>query len=68
MEVMSVLEAVQKGMEDNIYKFCKDGKCIQCGKCCSNLLPMSRKEVDTIRRYISKSVNIFFPLRIERMI
>lgn len=23
MEVMSVLEAVQKGMEDNIYNFCK---------------------------------------------
>lgn len=55
MEVISFLESVQKGMEDNIYNFCKDGKCSQCGNCCSNLLPMSRKEVDTIRRYIRKN-------------
>lgn len=55
MEVMSVLEAVQKGMKDNIYNFCKDGKCSQCGNCCSNLLPMSRKEVAAIRRYIRKN-------------
>lgn len=31
MEVISVLESVQKGMKDNIYNFCKDGKCSQCG-------------------------------------
>lgn len=71
MEVISVLESVQKGMKDNIYNFCKDGKCSQCGNCCSNLLPMSRKEVDATDisvRTISKSANIFFPLRIERMI
>lgn len=55
MEAISFLESVQKGMEDNIYNFCKDGKCSQCGNCCSNLLPMSRKEVDTIRRYIRKN-------------
>ena len=51
MEVISFLESVQKGMEDNIYNFCRDGKCSQCGNCCSNLLPMSRKEVDAIHRY-----------------
>ena len=50
MEVMSVLEAVQKGMKDNIYNFCKDGRCSQCGNCCSNFLPMSRKEVAAIQR------------------
>lgn len=55
MEVSSYLEFVQKGMEDNIYNFCKDGKCSQCGNCCSNLLPMSRKEVDAIHRYIRKN-------------
>lgn len=55
MEVISVLESVQKGMEDNIYNFCKDGKCSQCGNCCSNLLPMSRKEVNAIHRYIRKN-------------
>lgn len=55
MEVISFLESVQKGMEDNIYNFCRDGKCSQCGNCCSNLLPMSRKEVDAIHRYIRKN-------------
>lgn len=53
-EVISALQAVQKGMEDNIYNFTKDGKCSGCGNCCSNLLPMSQKEVDAIHRYIEK--------------
>lgn len=52
--VISVLEAVQRGMEDNIYNFTKDGKCSGCGNCCSNLLPMSQKEVDVIHKYIKK--------------
>lgn len=52
--VISALEAIQRGMEDNIYNFTKDGKCSGCGNCCSNLLPMSQKEVDAIHRYIKK--------------
>ena len=54
MEVLSFLDSVQRDMADNIYNFCKDGKCIQCGNCCSNLLPMSQKEIDVIHRYIRK--------------
>lgn len=53
-EVISFLQAVQRDMEDNIYNFTKDGKCSGCGNCCSNLLPMSQKEVDVIHRYIKK--------------
>lgn len=52
--VISALEAIQRGMEDNIYNFTKDGKCSGCGNCCSNLLQMSQKEVDAIHRYIKK--------------
>lgn len=52
--VISALEAIQRGMEDIIYNFTKDGKCSGCGNCCSNLLPMSQKEVDAIHRYIKK--------------
>ena len=51
---ISFLESVQRGMEDNIFNFTKDGKCSGCGNCCSNLLPMNQKEVDTIHRYIKK--------------
>lgn len=50
----SIFEAVRKGMEDNIYNFTKDGKCSGCGNCCSNLLPMSRKEIEIICKYIKK--------------
>lgn len=42
-------------MEDNIYNFTKDGKCSSCGNCCSNLLPMSKKEIQTIHEYIRKN-------------
>lgn len=52
--VIYALESVQRGMEDNIYNFTKNGKCSSCGNCCSNLLPMSQKEVDAIHRYIKK--------------
>ena len=53
-DVISLLEAVQRDMDDNIYNFTKGGKCSGCGGCCSNLLPMSQKEVDVIHRYIKK--------------
>lgn len=54
MEVMSFLESVRKGMEDNIFNYTDNGKCSGCGNCCSNLLPMSQKEVDVIHKYIKK--------------
>ena len=52
--VISLLEAVERDMEDNIYNFTKDGKCSGCGNCCTNLLPMSKKEVAAIHKYIEK--------------
>lgn len=55
MEVISVLESVKKGMDDNIYNFTVNGKCSQCGACCSDLLPMSEKEIIEIRRFIKKN-------------
>ena len=54
-KVISFLESVQKGMEDNIFNFTKEGKCSGCGNCCSNFLPMSQKEIDTIKKYIKKN-------------
>ena len=52
--VISMSEAIERDMEDNIYNFTKDGKCSGCGNCCSNLLPMSKKEVAAIHKYIEK--------------
>lgn len=52
MEVVSFLESVERGMDDNLFNFTKGGKCSSCGKCCSNLLPMSKKEIQIIHEYI----------------
>lgn len=41
-------------MEHGVYNFCKDGKCIECGNCCSNILPLSESEIKDIERYIKK--------------
>lgn len=55
MEVASFLSYVAKCIEDNVCNFTKDGKCSECGNCCSNILPMSQKEIDTVQRYIKKN-------------
>lgn len=31
-----------------------NGKCTECGACCSSLLPVSKAEIDTIARYVKK--------------
>ena len=43
-----------KDMEHGVYDFTKDGKCSQCGACCSNMLWVSDKEISRIKRYIKK--------------
>ncbi len=41
---------------DNIQitDFTCNGKCSNCGQCCSNLLPLSNSEVKRIKQYIKK--------------
>lgn len=41
-------------MESGVMDFTVDGKCSNCGQCCSNILPISQKEIKNIRRYIAK--------------
>ena len=42
-------------IDDVIIKdFTKDGKCSNCGQCCSNLLPLSEVEIKRIKAYIKK--------------
>lgn len=31
-----------------------DGKCIGCGECCTNMLPLSQNEINRIKTYIKK--------------
>lgn len=52
--MVSTLEQVRKDMEHGVYNKTDNGKCTQCGACCSNLLPMTDKEITVIRNYIKK--------------
>lgn len=54
MNVLAGLEQMIKDMESGVHDFTVDGKCSNCGSCCSNLLPMSAKEIKVIKRYIKK--------------
>lgn len=65
METQSLQSYIE--MDKCIYNFTKDGKCSSCGNCCSNLLPMSDREIERIRRYIKrnhiKEQKHFIPLK-----
>lgn len=52
--MISTIEQMIKDMEHGVYDFTKDGKCSQCGACCSDLLPISESEYSRIKRYIKK--------------
>ena len=43
-----VLEAEERG----VMNFTVDGRCSGCGQCCSDFLPLSKEEINRIRRYI----------------
>jgi Fe-S-cluster containining protein len=45
---------LSKDMESGILDFTIDGHCSNCGSCCGNFLPISAKEIKTIKRYIQK--------------
>ena len=54
MEKLGTIQEVMRNMEDGVYDFTVDGKCSNCGECCSNFLPVSAKEIKEIRRYVKK--------------
>lgn len=54
-DVNDIIQDTLKCMENGTYDFTKDDKCSGCGQCCSNILPMTQTEIDTIRRYIKRA-------------
>lgn len=52
--MIGTLEQALKEMKKGVYDFTKDGKCSNCGNCCSNLLPMSDREVKRMKVYIKQ--------------
>ena len=49
---MKLLKEATEKMNSGVYDFTDDGKCTQCGACCSNYLPMTQKEADVIHRFV----------------
>lgn len=39
--------------ENDVTDFTDNGKCSNCGSCCSGFLPLSYKEIERIRRYVN---------------
>lgn len=51
---IATLEQARKDMEHGVYNKTDNGRCTGCGSCCSNLLPMTDKEIRIIRQYIKR--------------
>lgn len=54
MSVLGGLDQMLADMKSGIFDFTENGKCSNCGNCCSNILPVSKKEIKSIRKYIEK--------------
>ena len=60
MKGLNILEAYaaavqfDKESEQDFRNFTCGGECSNCGSCCTNTLPLSAKEIKTIKRYIRK--------------
>ena len=52
--VIETIKEVVSNMNRGLYDFTVDGKCSECGSCCSNFLPISSKEIKQIEWYIRK--------------
>ena len=48
------IEDVLKDMKHGVYDMTDHGRCVSCGECCSNALPMRQKEIKVIQRYIKE--------------
>ena len=54
MSKLGSLETMIEDMEHGVYDFTVDGECSGCGNCCSNILPVSSREIRVIEKYIRK--------------
>ena len=50
--MIGTIEQMIKDMEHGVYDFTVNGKCSQCGACCSSLLPITSKELSDLKKYV----------------
>lgn len=48
------LQELIRDIESGVHDYTKDGKCVGCGKCCSNFISLSEQEINEIRQYMKK--------------
>lgn len=49
------LDKIVNEFNNGTYNLTCNGKCTGCGNCCSNLLPMTDKEIRIIKKYIKRN-------------
>ena len=52
--MLGTIEQMMADMKNGVFDFTKDGECSQCGACCTNLLPISKREYVQIRDYVER--------------
>lgn len=50
-EIKILLEVIEE-MNSGVFDKTNHGECTQCGACCSNTLPLTKKEVAEIHKYV----------------
>lgn len=50
---ISNVQRMLDDMEHGVFDLTDNGKCTQCGGCCSTLLPLTQSEIKRIKQYIS---------------
>lgn len=46
------IEDMIRDFSSGVYDLTNNGECTKCGSCCSNILPMTKSEIEVIRKYI----------------
>lgn len=49
---ISTLDKIIEDQEHGLYDFTENGKCSSCGKCCGNYIPLSKKDINRIKKFI----------------
>ena len=52
MSIMDAIKQIREDMNKNRYNRTQDGKCTGCGSCCSNFIPLTQGEIESIHKYI----------------
>ena len=52
--MIGTFEEMWRDMETGVFDHTANGTCSNCGACCSNILPISKKEISRIKNYIKK--------------